>query len=127
MLRSFRGPVLVATAMLLTACGGSGGGDSYTSSSSSSSSGSSTSSSSSSSSSSGSSTSSSSSSSGSNMVTLTVGPGPTPQSSFFNIPTASVKVCLPGSTTQCQTIGNVLVDTGSYGRSEERRVGKECR
>lgn len=32
-----------------------------------------------------------------------------------NIPTVSVTVCAPGSATNCQTIGNVLVDTMSYG------------
>jgi len=34
---------------------------------------------------------------------------------FFNIPVTTVKVCLPGSTSSCRTIANVLVDTGSYG------------
>jgi hypothetical protein len=48
-------------------------------------------------------------------VSLTVGPGPTQASSFFNIPSTTVKVCLPGSTSACRTISNVLVDTGSYG------------
>jgi hypothetical protein len=44
-----------------------------------------------------------------------VAPGPTQGSSFFNIPVTTVKVCLPGSTTSCQIITNVLVDTGSFG------------
>ncbi len=33
----------------------------------------------------------------------------------LNIPCASVTICVPGSTTNCQTINNLLVDTGSYG------------
>jgi hypothetical protein len=32
-----------------------------------------------------------------------------------NVPYVSVKVCAPGSTTQCQTIDHVILDTGSYG------------
>jgi hypothetical protein len=32
-----------------------------------------------------------------------------------NIPTVSVTVCAPGSTTNCQTVNNILIDTGSYG------------
>lgn len=34
---------------------------------------------------------------------------------YPNKPTVSVTVCAPGSTTNCQTIGNILLDTGSYG------------
>ncbi len=33
----------------------------------------------------------------------------------INMPTVSVTVCSPGSTTNCQTIQNVLLDTGSTG------------
>jgi hypothetical protein len=47
-------------------------------------------------------------------VPLTVGPGPTAASSFFNIPYASVTVCIAGTST-CTTITDVLVDTGSVG------------
>jgi hypothetical protein len=32
-----------------------------------------------------------------------------------NIPMVSVTICAPGSTTNCQTIDNVQVDTGSFG------------
>jgi hypothetical protein len=32
-----------------------------------------------------------------------------------NQPCASVTVCTPGNTNQCETISNILVDTGSYG------------
>lgn len=35
--------------------------------------------------------------------------------STVNMPYADVTVCAPGSTTDCKTIGYVLVDTGSYG------------
>jgi len=91
-------PLLAAVAV--TACGGSGSSNAVSSSSSSSGT---------------SSSSSSSSGAGANVVSVIVGPGPTQASSFFNIPTTTVKVCLPGSTTSCQTITNVLVDTGSYG------------
>jgi hypothetical protein len=34
---------------------------------------------------------------------------------FINIPTVSVTLCAPGSTTRCQTIDHVQVDTGSFG------------
>lgn len=34
---------------------------------------------------------------------------------YVNEPCASVKVCAPGSTTSCQIIGGLLVDTGSFG------------
>lgn len=37
------------------------------------------------------------------------------QAGFVNIPYISVKVCQPGSTTNCQTIDNIEVDTGSAG------------
>ncbi|MBU6468392.1 MAG: DUF3443 family protein [Betaproteobacteria bacterium] len=48
---------------------------------------------------------------GANVVSLVVGPG---VSNNVNIPTVSVTVCLH-NTTSCQTIDNILVDTGSYG------------
>jgi hypothetical protein len=34
---------------------------------------------------------------------------------YPNKPTVSVTVCAPGSTTNCRTIDNILLDTGSYG------------
>jgi hypothetical protein len=91
-------PLLAAVA--LTACGGGGSNNAVSSSSSSSGTGSS---------------SSSSSSGAANVVSVIVGPGPTKTSSFFNIPATTIKLCLPGSTTHCQTITHILVDTGSYG------------
>ncbi|CAH2780271.1 MAG: Heavy-chain fibroin (Fragment) [uncultured Paraburkholderia sp.] len=47
-----------------------------------------------------------------NTVAITVGAG---SSSVINIPTVSVTICAPGSTTNCQTINNIQVDTGSFG------------
>jgi hypothetical protein len=48
-----------------------------------------------------------------NLTTLTVGPGPSGQANI-NIPYASVMICQPNSSN-CATITNLLVDTGSYG------------
>jgi len=50
---------------------------------------------------------------GSNVVGVVVGAGPTGNS--VNALYTTVTVCVPGSATQCQTIDNILVDTGSYG------------
>ncbi|EIF29220.1 Protein of unknown function (DUF3443) [Burkholderia sp. Ch1-1] len=47
-----------------------------------------------------------------NTVPITVGPG---TSGVVNIPTVSVTVCAPGSNSNCQTIDNIQVDTGSFG------------
>ncbi|MFT4063155.1 DUF3443 domain-containing protein [Paraburkholderia sp.] len=47
-----------------------------------------------------------------NTVPVTVGQG---ASGVINIPTVSVTICAPGSTTNCQTINNVQLDTGSFG------------
>ena len=38
-----------------------------------------------------------------------------PSNASVNTMFASVTVCLPGSTTNCQTIDHIQVDTGSYG------------
>lgn len=46
----------------------------------------------------------------SNVLAITVN-----DPSYPNKPTVSVTVCTPGSTTNCQTINNILLDTGSYG------------
>lgn len=43
-------------------------------------------------------------------------------SSYLNKPCVSVKVCAPGSPTTCDTINDILLDTGSYGL----RVFKEA-
>ncbi|WP_176058914.1 DUF3443 domain-containing protein [Paraburkholderia sp. BCC1876] len=47
-----------------------------------------------------------------NTATITVGPG---VNGVVNIPTVSVTICAPGSTSNCQTINNVQVDTASFG------------
>lgn len=49
----------------------------------------------------------------SNVQTITVNGGP--DSNFVDGAFTSVTVCVPGSTTTCQTIGGILVDTGSSG------------
>lgn len=48
---------------------------------------------------------------GSNVLPIMVQAGP---QNNVNVPTASVTVCAPGGTS-CQTIDNVLIDTGSIG------------
>jgi hypothetical protein len=54
--------------------------------------------------------------SGSNVVAVTVDPGPSALTSpAVNTLFTTVTVCVPGSTTACQTIDNIQVDTGSYG------------
>jgi hypothetical protein len=52
-------------------------------------------------------------SSGPNVVPLTVSPGPTNDN--VNVVFTSVTVCVPGSTSNCQTIDGIAVDTGSSG------------
>ncbi|CAE6771007.1 DUF3443 domain-containing protein [Paraburkholderia haematera] len=47
-----------------------------------------------------------------NTVPITVGVG---VKGVINIPTVSVTVCPPGTTSNCQTINNIQVDTGSFG------------
>jgi hypothetical protein len=50
-----------------------------------------------------------------NTVTITAGPGPAGANSFINTAFVSVTVCVPGSSTQCRTIPDVMLDTGSTG------------
>jgi len=40
---------------------------------------------------------------------------PITSAGYLNKPCVSVTVCTPGSTTDCQTIDDILLDTGSYG------------
>ncbi|MBU7438769.1 DUF3443 domain-containing protein [Paraburkholderia fungorum] len=47
-----------------------------------------------------------------NTVPITVARG---VNGVINIPTVSVTICPPGTTTNCQTINNIQVDTGSFG------------
>ncbi|MGB7437681.1 MAG: DUF3443 domain-containing protein [Candidatus Acidiferrum sp.] len=64
-------------------------------------------------------TSSSPSSSTSNVQSITVNSGPAAaaptNASYVNGAFTSVTVCVPGSTSNCQTIGGILIDTGSSG------------
>ena len=50
-------------------------------------------------------------------IAVNAGPaaGPPTNAPFINGAFTSVTVCAPGSTTNCQTIGGILVDTGSPG------------
>jgi hypothetical protein len=52
-----------------------------------------------------------------NVVSVSVDAGPSGVGSntTFNIPYVSVTICPPGSTTNCETIDHIEVDTGSYG------------
>jgi hypothetical protein len=50
---------------------------------------------------------------GNNVAALTVDAGPSQNS--VNTPFVTVTVCAPGSTTNCQTVDHIEVDTGSYG------------
>ncbi|MCZ2498433.1 DUF3443 family protein [Xylophilus sp. Kf1] len=53
--------------------------------------------------------------SGVNVVPLVVDAGPPGVARIANVPYATVTVCPPGSNARCQTIDHVLVDTGSSG------------
>jgi hypothetical protein len=105
---------LICVSLLLAGCGGSGGGTATTSSSGSSSSGSSGSSSSGSSGSSG-----TGGTPGHNVANAIVDQGPAALNNAgfaaANIMYVNVTICAPGSTTNCQTIDHVQVDTGSQG------------
>jgi len=50
---------------------------------------------------------------GSNVAIVVVNSGPA--NNTINTLFVSITVCVPGSTTNCQTIDNIQVDTGSYG------------
>ena len=49
-----------------------------------------------------------------NVLAIAVNSGPAGYS-YVNLPYATVTVCMPGSSSNCRTIDNVLVDTGSVG------------
>lgn len=51
----------------------------------------------------------------SNVLAVTVDTGPAGVTPNINLPFVTVTVCVPGSTSNCQTIDHVLLDTGSYG------------
>jgi hypothetical protein len=48
-------------------------------------------------------------------ISVTTGPAAAVGAPEVDIAYTSVTICVPGSTTQCQTIGGMLVDTGSSG------------
>ena len=52
-------------------------------------------------------------SSGPNVQAITVNAGP--NGNYVNGAFTSVNVCVPGSSSSCQTISGILVDTGSFG------------
>ncbi|MGO9085960.1 MAG: DUF3443 family protein [Candidatus Sulfotelmatobacter sp.] len=52
---------------------------------------------------------------GPNVVTLNVDGGPVPGQIYPNAAFTSLTICYPGSTTTCQTVDGILVDTASYG------------
>lgn len=94
-MRALRGITLGLLAALLAACGGGGGGNSIGTVGGGSSGG-------------GSGSSSGGSGSG-NVLPIVIGAG-----NYVNGAFTSVTICTPG-TSSCQTINNILVDTGSYG------------
>jgi hypothetical protein len=53
--------------------------------------------------------------SSSNVIAIKVDSGPPGVTANVNIPFVSVKICAPGSTTMCQTIDHILLDTASTG------------
>ena len=57
-----------------------------------------------------------------NTLALTVDTGPAAATGQINVAYVTVKVCAPGSTTQCATIDHVLLDTGSWGLRLVRSV-----
>ncbi|MGD0169371.1 MAG: DUF3443 family protein [Smithella sp.] len=50
-----------------------------------------------------------------NRLTVTVNGGSLCTNSYPNKPCVSVTICTPGSNTDCQTIDNILLDTGASG------------
>jgi hypothetical protein len=52
---------------------------------------------------------------GANVASVVVNGGPSSTSPDVNTLFTTVTICAPGSTTNCQTIDNIQVDTGSYG------------
>jgi Protein of unknown function (DUF3443) len=57
-----------------------------------------------------------------NSVTLSVDAGPSAATGQINHAYATIKVCAPGSQTQCASIDHVLLDTGSWGLRLVRSV-----
>ena len=57
-----------------------------------------------------------------NTMTVTVDSGPTGARGSINHAYVTVRVCAPGSTTQCANVDHVLLDTGSWGLRLVRSV-----
>ena len=57
-----------------------------------------------------------------NTMTVTVDTGPAAATGAINHAYVTVKVCAPGSQTQCASIDHVLLDTGSWGLRLVRSV-----
>jgi hypothetical protein len=57
-----------------------------------------------------------------NTMTLTVDTGPSAATGQINRPYVTVKICAPGSQTQCANIDHVMLDTGSTGLRLVRSV-----
>jgi Protein of unknown function (DUF3443) len=57
-----------------------------------------------------------------NTMTVTVDSGPAAATGAINHPYVTVRVCAPGSTTQCADVDHVLLDTGSWGLRLVRSV-----
>ena len=104
LMRTLRMGLCAVVCMSAIACGG-GGGNTAASGSSSGGGGTGSSSSGGSSSSSGATT--------GNVASVIIDQGPSNAS--VNTMFATITVCVPGSTTSCQTINHIQVDTGSYG------------
>jgi Protein of unknown function (DUF3443) len=52
---------------------------------------------------------------GNNVAPITVNGGPLGTGAYPDAAFVSVTVCVPGSSTECQIVGGILVDTGSIG------------
>ncbi len=57
-----------------------------------------------------------------NTMSITVDSGPAAATGAINHAYVTIKVCTPGSTTQCATVDHVLLDTGSWGLRLVRSV-----
>ena len=57
-----------------------------------------------------------------NTLAVVVDSGPAAATGAFNTPYVTVKVCAPGSVTQCASIDHVLLDSGSWGLRLVRSV-----
>ena len=52
---------------------------------------------------------------GTNVMSFTVNGSTCSNGSYVNKPCVSLTICNPGSTTTCQVVNDILLDTGSYG------------